>query len=125
MRTVDERVAAVRNRSARLRRKRSDMLLGAFACLMLLPFFGLAGSLATGSLPAPADSGVGLFGASSLFGSSAGGYVLVAVLTAVIAVAVTVILTMRREAQKETEGNSKRHVRSDSKEKRGGLPDEK
>lgn len=98
MRTVDERVAAVRNRASRLRRKRSDRLLGAFACLMLLPLVGLAGNLAMGGLPAPADSGAALFGTSSLFGSSAGGYVLVAVLTAAIAVAVTVFLMMRRKS---------------------------
>ena len=98
MRTVDERVAAVRNRASRLRRKRSDRLLGAFACLMLLPLVGLAGNLAMGGLPAPADSGAALFGTSSLFGSSTGGYVLVAVLTAAIAVAVTVFLMMRRKS---------------------------
>ena len=97
MRTVDERVAAVRNRSARLRRKRSDRMLGAFACLMFLPLVSLAGGLATGSLPAPADSGAGLFGASSLLGSSAGGYVLVAVLAAAVAVALTAFLMMRRK----------------------------
>ncbi len=116
MRTVNERVAAVRNRSARLRRKRSDMLLGAFACLMLLPLFGLAGGLAMGSLPAPADSGVGLFGASSLFGSSAGGYVLVAVLTAVIAVAVTVFLMMRRKSTSEHADNGEKPMADDNME---------
>ena len=98
MRTVDERVAAVRNRASRLRRKRRDRLLGAFACLMFLPLVGLAGNLAMGGLPAPADFGAALFGTSSLFGSSTGGYVLVAVLTAAIAVAVTVFLMMRRKS---------------------------
>lgn len=98
MRTVDERIAAVRKRSARLRLRRNDRLLGAFVCLMLFPLAGLAGSLAMGSLPVPADPGAGLFGASSLFGSSVGGYVLVAVLTAAIAVAVTVFLMMRRKS---------------------------
>ena len=123
MRTVDERVAAVRNRSARLRRKRSDRLLGAVACLMLLPAVGLAGSLAIGSLPTSADSGAGLFGTSSLFGSSAGGYVLVAVLAGTIAVTATVLLMMRRGSHDKAEGNRERPMQSNSKEKRGGTPD--
>ena len=106
MRTVDERVAAVRNRSVRLRRKRCDGLLSAVVCLMLLPVVGLAVSLAIGSLPAPQGSGAGLFGTSSLFGSSVGGYVLVAVLAAVVAVAVTVLLTMRRRAHGEKRNGS-------------------
>ncbi len=38
------------------------------------------------------------FGASSLLGPSAGGYVLVAVLAAAVAVAVTVTLMMRRKS---------------------------
>ena len=101
MRTVDERVAAVRNRASRLRRKRSDRLLGAFACLMLLPLVGLAGNLAMGGLPAPADSGAALFGTSSLFGSSAGGYVLVALVTAVLAVLVTVLCITRHRSVRE------------------------
>ena len=124
MRTVDERVAVVRSRSARLRRRRSDRMLGAFACLMLLPLVGLAGSLAMGSLPVPADSDAGLFGAASLLGSSAGGYVLVAVLAAAIAVAVTVLLTMRHSARSEAEEDDRRHMRSDSEERREGTPDE-
>ena len=116
MRTVDERVAAVRNRASRLRRKRSDRLLGAFACLMLLPLVGLAGNLAMGSLPAPADSGAGLFGTSSLFGSSAGGYVLVAVLAAAIAVAVTVFLMMRRKSTSEHADNGEEPMADDNME---------
>ncbi len=123
MRTVDERVAAVRNRSARLRRSRSDRLLGAFACLMLLPLIGLTGSLATGSLPAPTGSSAGLFGTASLFGSSAGGYVLVAVLAGTIAVTATVLLMMRRGSHDKAEGNRERPMQSNSKEKRGGTPD--
>ena len=123
MRTLDERVAAVRNRSARLRRKRSDRVLGAFACLMLLPLVGLARSLATGGLPAFADSDAGLFGTASLFGSSAGGYVLVAALAAVVAVAVTVFLMMRHGPRSEAEGNGEHQMRSDSKEKREGVSD--
>ncbi len=101
MRTVEERIAAVQKRSARLRRKRSDRLLGALACLMLLPVAGLVGSLAIGGMPASADSDAGLFGTASLFGSSAGGYVLVAVLTAAIAVATTMLLMIRRQAHEE------------------------
>lgn len=116
MRTVDERVAAVRNRSARLRRRRSNRMLGAFACLMLLPLAGLAGGLAMGSLPAPADSGAALFGTSSLFGSSAGGYVLVAVLAAAIAVTVTVLLMMRRKSKSERADDTAEHVMGGNKE---------
>ena len=99
MRSVDERVAAVRRRSARLRRRRSDRMLAVLVCIMVFPLVGLAGKVMTDALPAPAESTSGLFGAASLFGSSAGGYVLVAVLAAVIAAAVTAILMLHRRSR--------------------------
>lgn len=45
MRTVDERIAAVRSRSARLRWKRGDRLLGAFACTFACTSYSRAGIL--------------------------------------------------------------------------------
>lgn len=96
MRSVDERVAAVQRRTKRLRMRRNDRALAMAACLMMLPLAGLAGSYVTGSLAVPAATDAGLFGAASLFGSSAGGYVLVAVVSFAFAVLITVLLMLRR-----------------------------
>ena len=105
MRTVDERVSAVNSRSKRLRRKRNDRLLGILACLMALPLVVLTGGYATGAFELSQPQDGGLFGASSLLGSSAGGYVLVAVLAAAIAVTVTVFIMLRRRRQEEDVDN--------------------
>ena len=88
MRTTDERVAAVHRRSGRLRRRRADAALAALAILLVLPLAGLAGRYAmSGLAPAP-GAGAGLFGASSLFGPSAGGYVLVALIAFVLGIVI-------------------------------------
>lgn len=101
MRTVDERVVAVRRRTRRLRRRRADLILAAPLCLVALLLIDLAGGYATGSRPASPVPGTGLFGASSLFGPSAGGYVLVAVMSFAMAVLVTVLLMMRKRSKKD------------------------
>ena len=86
MRGTDERCAAVRRRTVRLRRRRMDGMLVALTCLMALLLVDLAGrTAATVSADPPAVES-SLFGATSLFGSSVGGYVLVALVVAVVAV---------------------------------------
>ena len=99
MRSTDERLAAVRRRSGRLRRRRADAALAVLVILLALPLVDLAGRHATSVLaPLPA-AGTGLFGASSLLGPSAGGYVLVAVISFAVAVVATALVMLRRRAK--------------------------
>jgi len=101
MRSTDERMAAVRRRSRRLRRRRGNRTLVALICIIALPLIDLAGRHAMGNEAVSRLSGDGLFGASSLFGPSVGGYVIVAVATAVVAVAATVLIFAHRKAKRE------------------------
>lgn len=101
MRSTDERIADVRRRSRRLSRRRGNRVLVALVCLMALPLIDLAGRRAMGNEAVSRLSGDGLFGTSSLFGPSVGGYVLVAVATAAIAVAVTALIITRRKTKRE------------------------
>lgn len=103
MHTVDERISAVLRRSKRLRRRRSNHALIALICLMTLPLIDVAGRHAMSNLPMPVAPGIELLGASSMFGPSVGGYVLVALATAVIAVTVTALVVMRRRTKQEDE----------------------
>ena len=96
MRNVDERCAAVRNREKRLRRRRDGVTLAAIMCLTLIPLIDLVGRSASDGIILPFSSNEGLFGASLLFGPDAGGYVLVAVAAAAIAVEITALLMTRR-----------------------------
>jgi len=101
MRSTEERVLEVQKRSRRLRRQRVDRALASLVFLMAFPLVDLMGRYAAGDLTVASAAEGGLFGAASLFGASAGGYVLVAVVAAVVAVAVTVFLMMRRRAREE------------------------
>lgn len=101
MRTVDERVAAVRSRSRRLQRRRDDLMLSAPLCLIALLFAGFAGGYAVYGGTTDPEPGAGLFGASFFFGPSAGGYVLVAVASFAVAVLVTALVMLRRRAKDE------------------------
>ena len=65
---------------------------------MVLPLIDLAGRAAAGESQTSLPFSDGLFGASSLFGPSVGGYVLVAVVVAVAVAAVTVLLMLRRKS---------------------------
>ena len=103
MRTVDERVTAVRSRTVRLHRRRSNWALSALVCLMALPLVVLTGGYATSAFELPRAQGGSLFGATSLLGSSAGGYVLVAVVSFALAVLVTAFIMLRRRRQDERE----------------------
>ena len=96
MRTTEERCNAVRNRTRKLKRRRADRVLIILVCLMALPLADLAGRTVTGGTASPYASGMGLFGATSIFGPEAGGYVLVAVVAAAVAVLVTLIVVLRR-----------------------------
>ena len=96
MRNTDERAAAVRSRSRRLRRRRANLMFAMSLCLAAILLVGFAGGHAVfGPATGPA-TGASLFGASSLFGPSVGGYVLVALLAAAAAATATLLLTMRR-----------------------------
>lgn len=121
MRTLDERVVAVRSRSKRLRQRRRDHAFAALACLAIIPLLCLAGRGVVIGSPTATGSGGELFGAASLFGSSAGGYVLVAVLAATVAVAVTVLIMARKrrhgEESDETEKLRQRDTVENAKEK--------
>lgn len=101
MRTVDERVAAVHSRTRRLRRKRNDRMLGALACLIALPLVVLTGGYVAGTFELSQAQDEGMFGAASLLGSSAGGYVLVAVVSFSLAVLATVFIMLRRRRHDE------------------------
>ena len=103
MRDVDERVAAVHRRARRIKRQRDRATVGVlgtcvalvFACVVGMPLVGGQFSAASGSST--------LFGASSLFGPSAGGYVLVALVTAVVVALVTALCIVRRPKQEDAE----------------------
>ena len=106
MRTADERVAAVRRRSRRLRRRRSDRALVTLACLMALPLVELVLRYAVGGSKLPDISDSDLFGATSLFGTSAGGYVLVAVISFAVAALLTAFLMIRRYSASKEAGEA-------------------
>ena len=101
MRSTEERMLAVRGRSRRLRRHRGERTLAVLVLLMAFPLVDLAGRYAAGNLGVTPATDSGLLGAASLFGASAGGYVLAAVVAAIIAVAVTALLMMRHRANEE------------------------
>ena len=101
MRGTDERCAAVRRRTAKLRRRRTDHVLAVLICLMAIPLVDLAGRTAANVAADSSANETGLFGAASLFGSSIGGYVLVALVAAVVAVLITVLCIRRYRASKE------------------------
>ena len=96
MRSTDERCAAVRGRARRLRRRRNDRVLTILICLMALPLVDLAGRTAAAGMAESPTAASGLFGAASLFGTSAGGYVFVALVTAVVVALITVLCVRRR-----------------------------
>ena len=106
MRSVGERCDAVRSRAWRLRRRRDGRAATVVAALSLFALVDLAGRAAVGGSSMPPPSAEDLFGASSLFGPSAGGYVLVAVVTAVVVTAVTTLCAKHRRSSGEREGDS-------------------
>lgn len=101
MRSVDERCSAVRDRAKRLRRRRDGRAASVVAALALLSLVDLAGRTASGGIPLPPSTEGGLFGAASLFGPNAGGYVLVALAAAVVAVLVTVFFMARHRPKRD------------------------
>ena len=107
MRDVDERVGAAQGRARRIKRQRDRATVGALGACSAIVFACVAGMPLVGGQFDAASGGSTLFGASSLFGPSAGGYVLVALVTAVLAVLVTVLCVMRCRSPKEKEGLSK------------------
>ena len=106
MRDVDERVAAVQGRVRRIKRQRDRAAAGALGTLTVLVLACVVGIPLVGGQFDAVSSGSTLFGASSLFGPSAGGYVIVALITAVV-VALVTVLCVRRGRSTEEEGLSK------------------
>ena len=101
MRDVDERVAAVQGRVRRIKRKRERATVGALGTLTVLVLACVVGMPLAGGQFDVASGGSTLFGASSLFGPSVGGYVLVALVTAVVVALVTVLCVSRLRSGKE------------------------
>ena len=109
MRSVDERCSAVRGRSRRLWHRRDRRVAAAVAAFAIIAFVDLANRTIVGDGSMPLPSVNTLFGASSLYGPSAGGYALVALVAAVVAVSVTSFCMMYRkssDAADEEAGNS-------------------
>ena len=104
MRSIDERVAVVQRRSKRLKQHRGDRILAAIIFLLALPLVDLVGRRATSGFVSPASES-DLFGATSLFGPSIGGYVLVAVVAAAVTALVVMLLTARRNVKRGKEEN--------------------
>ena len=101
MRDTDERCAAVRRRAVRLRRRRTSRVLAVLVCLMAFPLVDLAGRTAATAAANSFAADSSLFGATSMFDSDIGGYVLVALAAAVAAVLVTVLCIRRHREVKE------------------------
>jgi len=95
MRTAQERVAALHQRAARLRRRREKAALawlGSACCILLVSLTGLvfnAGHGHTGVSP-------GAYTGATMLFESAGGYVLVAVIAFAVGAIVTTVLLRRR-----------------------------
>ena len=104
MRDVDERVAAVQRRARDMRRKRERSTKGAFAALTAFAFAGLMVLPVVNWQTTVTLDGASLFGAASLFGPSAGGYVIVALITAVVVALVTALCVTRRHSGEEKRG---------------------
>ena len=107
MRSVDERVAAVLRREKRLRKRRDGASLTIVAVITLLPFVGFAKITVSNTSAAPSPSGGGLFGASLLYGSNVGGYILVALASCAVAVLVTAFLMMRRQPHDDADATDR------------------
>ena len=96
MRDVDERVVAVQRRVRRIKHKRDRAMIGVLGtctvlvlvCVFSLPFMDK--QFAVSDAPT-------LLGSASLFGPSVGGYVLVALVTAVVVGLVTALFISRRK----------------------------
>lgn len=97
---TDARVAAVNDRVARLRRKRERRANAVLSTACAALCFGLFGVVGLLSGQSSSVSVAGLYGSSSLLGSNAGGYVLVAVISFSLAVVVTMLCLRRRLASR-------------------------
>ncbi|MDO4400809.1 MAG: hypothetical protein Q4D27_07675 [Coriobacteriia bacterium] len=92
---TDERMDKVLRKASRMKRRRARMALPALSACAVLLGVGLIGAIgAFGGFGSPVSVD-DLYGASSLMGSEAGGYVIVALLAAALAVVVTLICVIR------------------------------
>lgn len=90
-----ERMDRVFRRASRMRSRHYRTMLPVFTACAVLLGVGLVGAIgAFGGFGSLVSVG-GLYGASSLMGSEIGGYVIVALLSAALAVVVTLICVMR------------------------------
>ena len=106
MMTLDERVASVQSRSAILakrERTRTARLIAGTCCAVLACMAVLVGIAGIGNT-VPGETDI-LFGAS-LFDVGAGGYVLVGIVCAVVAVAITLICIKHRDHRDEQSGKA-------------------
>ena len=106
MKTLDERVASVQSTAALLamrERSRASRLL-ACACFAVLACMSVLVSAVGAGSAAPESSDI-LFGAS-LFDVGMGGYVLVGIVCATVAVAITLICIKHRERKDGNAGNA-------------------
>ena len=109
MRDVDERVSAVQGRVRRMKRKRERTMVGALATMAVLVCAVLVSVPVVTEQTESTSGSSTLFGAASLFGPSIGGYVLVAIVTAVVVALITAFFMMRRkkdDVQSDSEGNA-------------------
>lgn len=110
MRDVDERVAAVQGRVRRIKRQRDRTTAGALGTGAVLVLACVVGMPLAGGQFDAASGGSTLFGASSLFGPSAGGYVLVALVTAVVVALITTLCVSRRRPDTHEESGDEEDV---------------
>lgn len=100
---TDERMEKVLRRASRIQRRRERVAFPALSACAILLGVGLIGAIGTfggfGSQVSIDD----LYGASSLLGSDMGGYIIVAILAAALAVVITLICVMKSGRFKKTD----------------------
>ena len=106
MMTLDERVSSVQSRSATLAKReriRTTRMIAGACCAVLACMAVLVGIAGAGNT-VPGETDI-LYGAS-LFDVGAGGYVLVGIVCAVVAVAITLICIKHRDRRDEQSGKA-------------------
>lgn len=92
------RVRLVKNRVRQRQHKQQKCVLGGLSAMCLLLFASLVGAIGTAGFGSPAAPG--MYGSMLLYGS-AGGYVLVGILSFTAAVVITVLCIRSRENSKK------------------------
>ncbi|MBQ6478525.1 MAG: hypothetical protein IJI44_04060 [Erysipelotrichaceae bacterium] len=92
MRTSEERIAALHVKARQLSEKRALKMYGCLSALLFLLLLQVFSRISISFQTIPTDG----FTGTSLFGENAGAYVLVAVISFVLAVCITVYCLKRR-----------------------------